>query len=249
MRLYDELSKWYRLLTPVAQYVDEAAAYWDAFASAATSTPATFLELGAGAGHNAFYLKKHFAGSIVLTDLSPRMLELSAAINNEPNVEHIAGDMRTLRLRRQFDCVLVHDAVSYMTNEADLRQAIETAFVHTRPGGVAIFAPDYFKETLDPSGSTDCGGSDSEDGHRGVRYLEWVFDPTPNDDTYLVDYALLLREGEKTIVEHERHVEGVFSKDTWKRLFSEVGYEARSAQRPRDDEGNQDEIFLLLRPQ
>ena len=33
-----------------------------------------------------------------------------------------------------------HDAVAYMKTEDDLRQAIETAYVHCQPGGAALFA-------------------------------------------------------------------------------------------------------------
>jgi hypothetical protein len=38
------------------------------------------------------------------------------------------ADMRTLRLDRFFDAVLVHDCVCYLTAEADLRRAMETSF-------------------------------------------------------------------------------------------------------------------------
>jgi hypothetical protein len=38
------------------------------------------------------------------------------------------ADMRTLRLDRFFDAVLVHDCVCYLTAEADLRLAMETSF-------------------------------------------------------------------------------------------------------------------------
>lgn len=251
MRLYDDLARWYRLLTPVDGYVDEAASYLRAFEEASTSPPTSLFELGAGAGHNAFHLKPHFSRSIVLTDLSPKMLDLSRAINDEPRIEHVVGDMRTLRLDgdRTFDCVLVHDAIMYMSTEDDLRKAITTAFVHTRPGGVAVFAPDYVEETFQ-DGAADSGGSDSEDGGRGIRYLEWVHDPDPKDSTYMVEYALLLREGASVTVEHDRHLEGLFSRATWQRLFTEVGYELRpSATRPRNDEGDVDEFFVLRRPQ
>jgi trans-aconitate methyltransferase len=71
--------------------------------------------------------------SVVLVDRSPGMLEVSRALN--PECDHVEGDMRTVRLGRQFDCVFVHDAVCYMTTEADLRAAIETAYVHCAPGG------------------------------------------------------------------------------------------------------------------
>ena len=42
------------------------------------------------------------------------MLELSRTLN--PDCEHLEGDMRTLRLGRTFDAVLIHDAVMYMTD-------------------------------------------------------------------------------------------------------------------------------------
>jgi len=35
------------------------------------------------------------------------MLELSRTIN--PELEHLVGDMRTIRLGRTFDAVLIHD--------------------------------------------------------------------------------------------------------------------------------------------
>jgi len=51
----------------------------------------------------------------VLVDKSPGMLEVSRALN--PECEHVEGDMRTVRLGREFDLVFVHDAVAYMAKE------------------------------------------------------------------------------------------------------------------------------------
>ena len=117
-------------------------------------------------------------------DLSPRMLALSQTIN--PGCEHLEGDMRSVRLGREFDCVFVHDAVEYMTTEADLRAAIATARAHCRTAGVALFVPDSVRETFAPG--THRGGHDGPDG-RGLRYLEWTTSPGPTDTTYNVDYA------------------------------------------------------------
>src|SRR2546423_5747593 len=119
------------------------------------------------------------------------MLELGRTIT--PASDHIVGDMRTLRLGRTFDAVLIHDAICYMTTEADLRAAMQTAFDHLRPGGAAVFEPDYVADTFEPN--TDHGGEDGpplEHGRpgRALRYLEWVTDPDPADATYQVDYAL-----------------------------------------------------------
>ena len=96
--------------------------------------------------------------------------------------------MRTVRLGRRFDAVFVHDAVDYMTTEADLRAAIQTAHAHCRPGGIAVFVPDDTAETYEPA--TDHGGSDGADG-RAVRFLEWAWDPDP-DDTWTCHGVRLL---------------------------------------------------------
>jgi hypothetical protein len=115
----------------------------------------------------------------------------------------------------------VHDAVAYMTSEADLRRAIETAYIHCAPGGVALFAPDHLRETFHPS--TDHGGHD--DGARGLRYLEWTWDPHSADTTYTVDYAYLLREGDGSVsVERDRHIEGLFSRDEWLAWLADGGF-------------------------
>src|SRR4051812_46619548 len=98
-QLYDELVPWYRLLDPPEDHRDEAASYQQALERAASPRPETLLDLGAGAGHNAVHMKQRFR--CTLTDLSEAMLGLSRALN--PECEHVAGDMRTLRLGRTFD--------------------------------------------------------------------------------------------------------------------------------------------------
>src|SRR5919106_5263370 len=203
-KLYDELASWWPLLSAPADYEEEAAFYAQTLIDASERRPRSVLELGSGGGSNASHMKAHFA--MVLVEPSEGMRAVSRALN--PECEHPPGDMRSVRLGRQFDAVFVHDAVCYMTTEADLRMAIETAFVHCRPGGAALFAPDHVRETFRPS--TDHGGSDGDS--RGLRYLEWTWDPDPSDTTYLVDYAYLLRTGDVVRVEHDRHVEGLFAR-------------------------------------
>jgi hypothetical protein len=152
------------------------------------------------------------------------MLAVSRALN--PECEHLEGDMRSVRLGRTFDAVFVHDAIDYMTTEEDLRAAMATAFVHCRPGGVALFAPDHLRERFRPG--TDNGGEDGDDG-RGVRWLQWTWDPDPADTAYLMDFAYLLRERDGVIrVVHDRHVCGLFPRAGWLALLGEVGFRAEA---------------------
>ncbi|MGE3271929.1 MAG: trans-aconitate 2-methyltransferase [Chloroflexota bacterium] len=217
--LYTELAGWYHLLTAPDDYAEEAAFYWGCFTDVAETSPQTLLELGSGGGNMAWHYKQHVTAT--LTDLSAEMLALSRTIN--PELEHIQGDMRTLRLGRTFDAVFVHDAVMYLTTESDLRQAMDTAFAHLRPGGVAVFAPDFVQETYKPS--TDHGGHDGTDG-RALRYLEWTHDPDPTDSVVAADFVYVLREGDgppRSLV--DRHSVGLFSRKVWLRLLHEAGFQ------------------------
>ena len=219
-RLYSDLASWFHLLTAPADYAAEAAFYRRVIESACAHPPRTLLELGSGGGNNASHLKAGF--QLTLVDLSPGMLELSKTIN--PECEHLAGDMRSVRLGRLFDAVFIHDAIAYMTTGADLRAAIQTAFIHCKPGGVALFAPDCVRETFHPC--TDHGGQDS--GGRALRYLEWTWDPDPGDSTYLVDFAYLLRDETGAVrVEYDRHELGLFSRQEWLHLIEEAGFGAK----------------------
>jgi SAM-dependent methyltransferase len=213
--MYSDLAPWFHLLTHPSDYADEAAFVRRVVDQVAVGEARTLLELGSGGGNNASHLKARF--SCTLTDISPDMLALSRTLN--PECEHLEGDMRTLRLDRTFDVVFIHDAISYLTTEADLDAAIETAAVHVRPGGVVILTPDATTEIFKPN--TDHGGHDGEDG-RSLRYLEWTHPTTGS--TYDVDYLIIARgPGEEVRVVHDRHTLGVFPRATWERLVAEAG--------------------------
>jgi SAM-dependent methyltransferase len=199
----------------------------------------TVLELGSGGGNNASHLKAHF--ELTLVDVAPAMLRVSRLLN--PECEHVHADMREARLGRVFDAVFVHDAVSYMTTERDLARTFETAWVHCRPGGVALFCPDYLKETFQPR--TGHGGHDRM--LRSLRYLEWVWDPDPSDTTIVTDFAYILRDKDGVRVEYERHVLGLFPRTAWLALLSNQGFQATAERLPSSEPGVY-EVLVCLKP-
>ena len=254
MVLYKELAEWWPLLgDPVTEYAVEAGVYSDLLAETHEGPIESLLALGSSGGNNALHMKRRFP-RLLLTDVSDAMLAVSRSLN--PECEHRVGDMRTLRIGRTFDAVFVHDAVCYMTTEADLRSAMETAWVHCRPGGVALFAPDYVRENF-PGALTDDGGCDESPLSgaaglcaRGLRFVEWVWDPDPDDTQYLVDYAFLLRDRDGSArVEHDRHVNGLFTRQRWLDLLTKVGFAAGSVPFIHPDvEPGRHEMFVGRRP-
>jgi SAM-dependent methyltransferase len=241
MRIYAELAPWFHLLTHPSDYEDEAD-FIARVVDATVDRPATtLLELGSGGGNNASHLKRRFR--CTLTDLSEDMLALSRTIN--PECEHLQGDMRTLRLDRTFDVVLVHDAIAYLTTEDDLRATLETIALHLRPGGAAVVNPDTTRELFVPK--TRHGGHDGDDG-RALRYLEWVYDPDPADTTYVVEFVVVLREAGKEVrVEHDRHICGVFPEALWRGLIADAGLELVDPQ-VEDPYAGEHTVFAARKP-
>ena len=220
-KLYRELADWWPVLSAPEDYAEEAAFYEQALRAACNFEPHTLLELGSGGGNNASHLKKHF--QMTLVDLSPGMIEVSSSLN--PECEHIEGDMRTVRLNREFDAVFIHDAIMYMITDDDLRQAMTTAYIHCKPGGAALFAPDHTRENFKPS--TDHGGHDR--GDRSLRYLEWAIAPDAGSTSYLFAMVYLMRDGNGEVkCVFDKHECGLFSRDQWLRWLTETGFEASS---------------------
>jgi SAM-dependent methyltransferase len=218
-RIYHELAGWWPLFSKPEDYLEEAQFYWELILRHSRRQPETMLELGSGGGNNASHLKRHV--KMTLVDISKAMLVVSQSLN--PECMHVSGDMRTIRLDQEFDSVFIHDAIDYLLSLTDLHRAIESAFIHCRNGGVALFAPSYVKETFRPS--TKHGGHDGP--NRSLRYLEWISRPDPDAMIYHMDFVYLLRENNipmKSVYDHHRC--GLFSRKDWLATISSVGFQA-----------------------
>jgi hypothetical protein len=217
MKLYGELAHWWPLMSPPEGYADEAADVLEWLESVGGPV-GSLLELGAGAGH----LASHWpVDELVLVDSSPHMQAVSRALN--PGRTHVLDDLRTLRMGRVFDAVVLHDAVMYMTSVADFRAAVQTVAAHLQPGGAALFLPDATRESWEPGNAV--GGADAEDGS-GVRFLEWGSDPDPSDDLVRVDFAVMVRDADGRVQHfHEAHDMGVFAESVWNQALADAGLE------------------------
>jgi SAM-dependent methyltransferase len=216
VRFYAELAPWFHRITPPEDYAEDAEHVVRVVEALTDGHAQTLLELGSGWGNTASHLKRVFACTLV--DLSEDMLQVSRSLN--PECEHIAADMRSVRLGREFDVVFVHDAIDYMRTEGDLGAALRTVAAHLTPTGVAVLTPDVTTETFEPG--TLAEARDHADVR--VRYLEWTHPPSPGASEVEVDMVLIIRDADgNTRVEHDRHVVGVFPSATWRALIEDAG--------------------------
>ncbi len=228
IRLYNELAYLWSVISPAEDYAVEALHWLRAIRSKLGPGRHSLLELGVGGGHLLSHLTpRHQAAAV---DVSPRMLELSRERN--PEVEHHLGDMRTVRLGRRFDAVLIHDAVGYMLTQDDLRAAFETARAHLRPEGLLLVAPDIvaesFREGKVIRWTTSASGVT-------ITTEERLHDPDPSDTRIESLFSYEITENGVRRVVQDLHVTGLFSLKAWTSLLEEAGFNVERTPLPGQD--------------
>ena len=124
--------------------------------------------------------------------------------------------------------------------------AAATAHAHCRPGGVALFLPDDIPETF--RARTDCGGGDAPDG-RGARYLEWTWDPDPDDTRVQTEFAFLLRDADGSVESvHDTHRTGLFPVAHWLTTLASVGFIAEAVPEQTAEDRPPRTFFVAHRP-
>lgn len=244
-RLYSDLAHLWPHLSPPGHYEEEARLLGELIDAALGEPPAgqrwSLLELGAGAGHTLVHLKGRY--DCTASDLSPQMIAHGRELN--PEVPAVVGDMRTMRLGKRFDIVLLCDAIDYMLSEDDAAAALTTAREHLRPGGVVLFAPTYTAETFVDgevaSDDTLWSGQDARgaQARAGVTYFSFVHDPDPADTRIEMILVYLLRDARTRQVEvvEDRHVCGLFPIARWCDLAGRAGLVAEALAEPGGGDG------------
>jgi SAM-dependent methyltransferase len=206
----------------------------------ATRQTTTLLDIGCGGGKNVLNLKREF--KVTGLDLSSAMLAQAKELN--PGCTFVQGDMRTFRLDRTYDAVLMDDAISHMNCRADFVAALRTAYAHLNPGGVLIATPDVTIETFEQNKTTTTPST--RDGLE-VVFIENVYDPDPADEQYETTILYLIRDHGRLRIETEHWTMGIFSLDTWRRVLSETGFEVHEGRyTPGEDEYP---VFTCVKPE
>lgn len=221
-RLYEDLAWTWPIVSPPEHYADEAKGFWRFLRMGAMGPVHDVLHLGSGGGHVDANLKRHV--QITGVDLSPSMLRLARRLNRE--VEYRRGDMRSVRLGRAFDGVMISDAVSYMRTPRDLARAFATAFRHLRPGGAFVTYAEMARERFVQNWTETIRG---RRGNVEVVFVENRYDPNPRDTTFESTFLYLIRRRGRLTVETDRHVLGLFPTATWRQTLRGAGFLVRHA--------------------
>jgi ubiquinone/menaquinone biosynthesis C-methylase UbiE len=215
---YNELAWTEDWLADPAEYEDEVKAYVDLIQRAASTPPRTLLHLGSGAGGHDTIFKRHFV--VTGVDLSQGMLGKARLVH--PDIEYIEGDMRTLRLDRQFDAVAIPDSIDYMASVGDLEQAIQTALLHLKPGGVLLVTA----KTKEIFRNNNFVYSGEKDGiHMTLFENNYINLFHPN--TYEATLVYLIRQKGELTIHTEQQVLGLFSQTIWDDVFKNAGITMR----------------------
>ncbi len=208
MSVFGNYAHYYDLLYRDKDYVGEAQFLQKLVQTYAPSAN-SILELGCGTGMHALLLAK--AGyRLHGVDFSQEMLQRATERLSQLPVELVSrlefspGDVRTVRLDKQFDAVLsLFHVMSYQTTNEDLRAAFATAKAHLKPGGVFIFDCWYGPAVLSDRPTVRVKRLEDEE-IAVTRIAEPVI--YPNENLVDVNYQVFIRQKNTGAVEELQEV-------------------------------------------
>jgi SAM-dependent methyltransferase len=229
MEVFGNYARYYNLLYQDKDYAAEAKFIHQLLKTHAPTTQ-SILELGCGTGKHAALLAE-LGYEVYGVDLSAQMLEQAEkrlpTLNPEvaSKLEFSQGDVRTVRVDRQFDAVIsLFHVFSYQTTNQDLQAAFATAKAHLKPGGVLIFDCWYGPAVLSDRPTVRVKRLEDEE-----IIVTRIAEPViyPNDNLVDVNYQVFIKNKATGTVEEvqELHKMRYLFKPEIDALFSQNKFE------------------------
>jgi SAM-dependent methyltransferase len=238
--LYTDLAWIWPIISPPSEYRREASMFRREIVRILQPRPKqrlSLLHLGCGGGHLDWNYKKIF--TLTGADLSQPMLDLAHRLN--PEFEYLLGDMRSLRLGRLYDAVVIADSIDYMLDEAELAAAFATAYAHLRPGGVFLTYAEDTRERFEQNAS-HCFSEKQENVE--VSVFQNVFDPDLTDTTIEKTFVYLIRQDGELSIHTDQHLCGLFPNSTWVECLEGAGFRVQSSENTYGDP-----LYIGIRPE
>lgn len=217
--MYRDLSWTWPIISPPEDYIEESERIKRLILKNTKIPVRTVLNLGCGGGHVDWVLKKYFA--ITGVDISLKMLKNARQLN--PQVKYRKGDMRTVRLKKKFDAIVLHDSVNYMLTRNDLKKVFRTAYVHLKPGGVLWTCVEEYNRIQ----QNKLKFSTSKKKNIEITFIENYYDPDPRDSTYEATFIYLIRKNKELKIYTDRHLCGIFKLGTWFSVIRKAGFKVK----------------------
>jgi ubiquinone/menaquinone biosynthesis C-methylase UbiE len=215
---YEKLAWVETILSDPRDASDEAALYCKTIKKHSRIPSHTLLHLGCGAGSHDHTFQKHF--QVTGVDISRGMLKIARKRN--PKIDYHRGDMRTVRLDRQFDAVIIPESIVYMTTPNYLTKAIRTARLHLRPGGVLLIVA-HTQEEFRENNFVYSGSK----GNCEVTVFENNHIVGSSKSCYEATMVYLIRRNGRLTIHSDRHRIGLFKAAVWSSLLKSEGFSVR----------------------
>ena len=138
--LHGKLAKYYDRIYSFKDYLDEAVRIQNLIIKYLRSESNMLLDVACGTGLHLKHLKDDFSCTGV--DISKAMLKI--ARKNAPGVTFKEADMKTLKLRKQFDIIMcLLSSVGYVKTYSSLKRTIQNFSSHLKKGGIALIEPSH----------------------------------------------------------------------------------------------------------
>ena len=163
---------------------------------------------------------------VVGRDLSPEMVRMGRRAAREAGIraDVAVGDMRTLRLGREFDAAMcIGTAFNYLTEPKDVRTAFRTLRNLLRPGGLLILDLTNFDAWIDAPMNARLE-SDLRTSS-GTRIAIFGFnDQTPAKTLHIARFLTVVQRGRKIEVRFDEAPLKVWSKESLSRALRIQGF-------------------------
>lgn len=175
MSLFQKYARYYDVLYKEKNYEAEIFFLEEVFRSYTKGPVRSILDLGCGTGGHSILLAQR-GYQVLGVDQSQEMLDAAQvkarALTPVTVPQFQKGDIRNFRTDDKFDAVISMFAVmSYMVSNDDLVQAVKTAKLHLKPGGLFYFDAWFGPAVLSEKPSDRYKIINSEDG-QVIRFVQ-----------------------------------------------------------------------------